>query len=99
MAIRTDTADKEVDATRFFYHLLIMTALLFQVLGITVQDMNILLRAVDMIEEIGSHKRVIALRMRFRQTYIFIHIEGDDMLERNLAFFYRLYQVGIHALR
>ena len=30
MAIRTDTTDKEVDATRFFYHLLIMTALLFQ---------------------------------------------------------------------
>ena len=76
-----------------------MTALLFQVLGITVQDMDILLRTVNMIEEIGSHERVIALRMGFRQTYIFIHIEGDDMLERNLAFFYRLYQIGIHALR
>ena len=48
-----------------------------------------------MIEEIGRHERMIALRMRFRQTYIFIHIEGDDMLERNLAFFYRLYQIGI----
>ena len=55
MAIRTDTTDKEVDATRFFYHLLIMTALLFQILGITVQDMNILLRAVDMIEEIAAN--------------------------------------------
>ena len=37
------------------YHLLIMTALLFQILGITVQDMNILLRAVDMIEEECRH--------------------------------------------
>ncbi len=61
--------------------------------------MNMLLRAVDMIEEIGSHERMIALRMRFRQTYIFIHIEGDDMLELHLAFYYRLYQIGIHALR
>ena len=56
MTIRTDTTDKEVDATRLFYHLLIMTALLFQVLGITVQDMNILLRTVDMIEEIVAMK-------------------------------------------
>ena len=33
-----------VDATRFFYHLLIMTALLFQILGIAIENMNILLK-------------------------------------------------------
>ena len=61
MSIRTDTANEEVDATSILYHLLIMTALFLQVLGIAIQDVDVLLWTIDVIEQVGGHERVIAL--------------------------------------
>ena len=33
------------------------------------------------IEKVIPHERVIALRMIFRQSYIFIHVECNHILE------------------
>ena len=85
MAIRTNTTDEEVDATSLLDHLLIVLALSHQVGGISVQDVDVLLRTVDMIEEVAGHESVITLRMRLRQTYILVHVEGDHVLERYLT--------------
>ena len=47
--------------------------------------MDILLRLVNLAEEVGAHKGVVALRMLFRQSYILIHIEGYHIAERKLS--------------
>ena len=56
MAVRTDTADEEVDAACFLNHLLIVSALCLEVLCVSVEDVDVLLRAVDMVEEVVSHE-------------------------------------------
>ena len=58
-----------------------------QISGITIQDIGIFRFDIDMAEEIIPHKRIITFGMFFRQTYIFVHIESNDVLERNDAFF------------
>ena len=51
MTIGTDTANEQIDATSFFDHGLILGALLVQVGGVTVQDVDVLLRTVNVVEE------------------------------------------------
>ena len=48
MAVRTDTAHEEVDATSSLNSLLVILTLFLQVVSIAVKDMNILLLDVDM---------------------------------------------------
>lgn len=40
-----------------------------------------------MVKEITVHEAMIAFRMLFRQANVFIHVEGDNVLEANLACF------------
>lgn len=40
-----------------------------------------------MVKEITVHEAMIAFRMLFRQANVFIHVEGDDVFEANLACF------------
>jgi hypothetical protein len=47
--------------------------------------MDVLLRTVDMVEEVTRHESMIALRMSLWQTDIFIHIESQHVFERYLA--------------
>ena len=56
VTVRTDTTDKEVDAASFLNHLLVVSALSLQILSITIQNVDILLRAVDMVEEVAGHE-------------------------------------------
>ena len=81
MAVRTDTADEEVDAACFLDHLLIVSALCLEVLCVSVEDVDVLLRAVDVVEEVVSHERMVALWVRLWQAYILVHVEGEYMLE------------------
>ena len=97
MAVGTDTAEEEVDAAGFFYHLLIVTALFVKVLGVAVEDMDLVAGNVDMVEEVAGHERMVALGMALRQADILIHVEGDDVLERDTAFLVGFHQTGIHA--
>ena len=91
MTIRTDTTDKEVNTTCFLNHLLIVGTLCHQILGIAVQDMNVILININMVEQVTGHKRVIALRMVLGKSYILVHIKGNHVLKRNAAFL-----VGFH---
>jgi hypothetical protein len=50
-----------------------------------------------MIEEVAGHESVVALRMSLGKTYIFVHVEGDDVLERNLTGTVGLDESIIHA--
>ena len=56
MAVRTDTTDEEVDTPSLNDHLLVTCALSLQVLGVAIEDVDVLLRAVNMVEEVLSHE-------------------------------------------
>ena len=86
VSVGTDASHEEVDATSFLNHLLVVGALGSKVLGVAVKDMDVLLRDVDVVEEVGSHEAVVALGMTLRQTYILIHVEGENVLEAYAAF-------------
>ena len=81
MTVGADASDKEVDTTSFLYHLLIMGAFGNEVGSIAIQDMDVLLRTVDVVEQVTGHEGMIALRMGFGQTNILVHVEGQYVLE------------------
>ena len=81
MTVRTNTANKQVDTASFGNHLLVVSTFGLQILGIAVQDVDILLGAVDMVEQVTSHERVVRLGMRFGQSYILVHVERQHVLK------------------
>ena len=97
MSVGTDASDKQVDASGFGNHLLIVAALSLQVFGVTIQDVDILLRAVDVVEQVCGHERVVALGMILGQVHIFVHVECQHVLERHTALFVGLHQFAVHA--
>ena len=99
MTVGTDTADKEMDATDGFDFFFVALTLCLQVGCITVEDMDVFFGAINVVEEVVKHKVVVALRMAFRQTYVFVHIESDHVLKAYPSFLICFYQVAIHANR
>ena len=81
MSVRTDTAQEQVDATSFLNHLLVVSALGGQVLGVSVQDVDVLLGAVNMVEQVAGHERVIAFWMLLGQAYVLVHVECQHVLK------------------
>ena len=59
--------------------------------------MNVLLLYVNMIEEVIPHKRVVRFWVTFWQVDILVHVERDDILERNFASLVLPYQFLIQA--
>ena len=99
MTIRADAADEKIDAASLLDHLLIVPALCYEVGGITIQDMDVLLRTVDMVEEVTRHEGMVALRMGLWQPDIFVHVESEYVLERNFSGTVGLDECIVHAYR
>ena len=97
MTIGADTSDEEVDAASFHDHLLVVLALSSEVGGIAVEDVDVLLRTVDMIEQVTSHEGMIALGMGLGQTNILVHVKGDHVLEGHFSGTVGLYEGIVHA--
>ena len=97
VAVRTDTTNEEVDAAGFLNHLLVVGALGGQVFGVAVEQVDILFRAVDMVKQVLGHERVVALGVLFGQVDIFVHIEGDHVLEAYAAVLNSLNKRFVHA--
>ena len=97
MSIWSDTTDKQIDTTGIENHLFIVLAFFLKISSITIQDMHIFFLDVDMIKEVTSHERVIALRMFLGQSHILVHIEGDHILERYLSGTIGLDEVTVNA--
>ena len=99
MTVGANAADEKVDASCGLDHLLVVVTLCLQVLGITVEDMDILGQDVNMIEEVAAHERVVALWMILGEPDILIHVERDDVAERHTSLAVGLDQLSIHSLR
>ena len=82
VAVGADASDEEVDAACLLDHLLIVLALGLQVGGVAVEDVDVLFRAVDVVEQVTGHEGVVTLRVGLGQADILIHIEGEHVLER-----------------
>ena len=85
MAVLADSAQEEIDASGGQDLLLIVVALLLEVLGIAVENVDVFCRYIDVVEEVAVHKGVVALRMLYRKSHILVHVEGDDVLEGDLS--------------
>ena len=97
VAVGADTAEEEVDATALADHVFVVCAFGCEILGVTVEDVDVLLRAVDVVEEVVGHERVVALGMVFGQTHVFVHVEGHHVLEAHTTGLVRLHNGAIHA--
>ena len=87
MTVVTYTAHKQMNfsvRTDFFF---ILAALGVDIRGIAVEKVDVFCWNINVIEEITVHKAVVAFRMLFRQTDIFVHVEGDNVLKADLACF------------
>ena len=87
VTIVAHAAHEQVDftvGTNFFF---IATAFRIDVRRVTIQQVDIFCRNINVVKEITVHKAMIAFRMLFRQANVFIHVKGDDVLEANLACF------------
>ena len=98
MAVRSDTAKEQVDTACFLYHLLVVGTLGVEVFGVAIENVDILGGAVDVVEEVATHERVVTLGMALGQSYILIHIECDDVLEADFASLVGFYEAAIHTL-
>ena len=97
MSVGTNTANEQVDTTSLLNHLLVMCTLSFQILGVAVQDVDILFGDVDMVEQVASHKRVITLGVFLGQVDILVHVERHHVLKGHTAFLVSFNKTGIHT--
>jgi hypothetical protein len=99
VAVRTDSTQKELNATIGGDCIFKGFTLGYQVSGHAIEDMYVLLLDVDVAEEIVPHEGVVALLVLSLQTYILIHVEGHHMLKGDVSFFVELDKFSIRAQR
>ena len=99
MAVGANTSEEEVYAAVALDLLLIAAAFLGGILGIAVEDVDILAGNVYVAEEIRPHESIVALFVVAGNTAVFIHIERNNVLERNLTLLIQLDQIAVHAQR
>ena len=99
MTVGTNTTKEEVDTTELLYFFLVGSTLGCKVGSISIKNMDILLRTVDVVEQVGEHERMVAFGMLYRQVYILIHVKGDHILEGHLSFLVSFHQSPIHSDR
>lgn len=83
--VGTDAADEQLDATGLLDLRLVRGALRLQVWCIAIEDVRILRIDVDVTEKVLIHKRMITFGVLARQSNVFVHVEGDHVLERHRA--------------
>ena len=97
MTVGTDTTDEEIDASGFFNHLFVVRTFCFEVFSVSVEDVNVFFRAVNVVEEVGRHEGVIAFGVRLGQSHVFVHVESEHVLEAHASFLVGFHQCFIHS--
>lgn len=67
------------------------------VLGVAVEDVDVFGLDVNLVEEVGPHKSVVALLVVAGNAHVLVHVEGDDVFERYLAFLVEADEGLVHA--
>ena len=83
MTIWADTTEEEVDTSHSLNFSFVGSTLRLEVRGIAIEDMHVLLLDIYMAEEVRPHEAMIALWVILWDTYVLVHVEGNDVLERD----------------
>ena len=75
----------------------VFSAFLFGVGCVSVQDIYVFWKDVDLVEEVGPHEGVVALFMVAWNATVFVHVECHDIAEGYFTFLIKLDQVSVHA--
>ena len=94
---RSLTSDKQMNTASLGDLSFVLDAFGRQVTGVAVEDVNVLRKDVDVLEEVVPHKVVIALRMVARKPHVLVHVERFHVLERNSALFVKFDQLFVHS--
>ena len=81
MAVFTYTAKEQVKTACVHNGFLICCAFCLYVRGVSIEDVDVLRFLVYLVKEVLVHKAVVAFRVLHGKSHIFIHIEGDNVLE------------------
>ena len=81
VAVFAHAAQEQVKAAGLYNGFFVGGAFGLDVLGVAVEDMDIFGFFVNVVEQVAVHEAVVAFRVRFRQAYILVHVEGDDVFE------------------
>mmetsp|Transcript_28081 Transcript_28081/g.39622 ORF Transcript_28081/g.39622 Transcript_28081/m.39622 type:complete len:228 (+) Transcript_28081:1014-1697(+) len=87
VTISANTTKEEFNSTNSCNFLFIVFALLFKILGIAIQNVDVLLLDVDVIEKVLSHECMIRFRVVFWQVDVLIHVKGNYILKGDFSFF------------
>lgn len=98
VAVRTDPTKEKLDAAIGFNLLLVALAFSNKVGSITIKDVDVLGRDVDVVKEVGVHEVPVALLVCAGKAHILVHVEGDNVLEGEDTVFHKLDEVlvGLH---
>lgn len=97
VASSTDSQNLNIDATIAFNFFLIFLAILGYLLSwqFSIRNIYILWQNVDMIKQILSHVKVIALSVCLQNRIILIKIKCDHILKGNFFFIIKSYELFV----
>ena len=81
VAVLADTAEEELDPAVLLDLGLVRVALRDEVLRVSVQDVHLRGRDVDVREELAEHEGVVRLGVVLGQADVLVHVERDDIRE------------------
>ena len=93
------TSNKQMNAASRSNFQLVVAAFCRQVAGVAVEDVDVLRKDVDVLEEVVPHEVVVTLRMVAGQTHILVHVERFHVLERNAPLAVKFNQLLVHPQR
>jgi len=99
VTVNAAAAEEEVDSAVGSDLVLISLALSLEVLSHTVKNVDILSGNVYVVEEIGVHEVPVALVMLTGKTNVLVHVEGNNVLEGNLACLVHFDKILVNAER
>ena len=85
VAVLANAREEEVDAAVALDGVLVGDALGLEAGGVAVEDVDVGRVDVDVGEEVLPHEGMVRLRVVSGNTHVLVHVEGDDILKRNLA--------------
>ncbi|MNE72750.1 hypothetical protein D3C80_1687170 [compost metagenome] len=87
MAVVAHATHEQVNFAIRLNFCFVLAAFFVDVWRITIQQIDVFAWNINVVKEVFVHEGMIALRVFLRQTNIFIHIEGNNVLKANLACF------------
>ncbi len=81
VTIGSDTGHEKIDSAHSLDFGFVVIALGYEIRRVSVKNVDVLRLNIDVREKVVPHERVVRLRVRLGQSNVFVHVEGDYVLE------------------